>query len=75
MERTPEMQTFIDETAKKAFGRTQTEAQATDTCVFCGKPATEFKDQLSRTEYSISGICQICQDEVFESPRPLPKDK
>ena len=31
----------------------------------CGGPATEFKDDLSRKEYTISGLCQKCQDEVF----------
>lgn len=37
-------------------------------CPFCGKeinPATEFRDPLSLKEYSISGLCQDCQDEVF----------
>ena len=32
----------------------------------CGGPATEFKDALSRIEYSISGLCQKCQDIVFD---------
>jgi hypothetical protein len=34
-------------------------------CVWCGKPATEFRDELSAREYEISGTCQACQDEVF----------
>lgn len=25
----------------------------------------QFRDQLSRDEYSISGLCQQCQDEMF----------
>lgn len=25
----------------------------------------EFTDELSRTEYSISGMCQECQDSLF----------
>ncbi len=25
----------------------------------------EFKDDLSRKEFKISGMCQTCQDEVF----------
>jgi len=24
-----------------------------------------FKDEISITEYSISGLCQTCQDEIF----------
>lgn len=34
-------------------------------CPTCGNEITEFKDELSRKEYSISGICQACQDSVF----------
>lgn len=31
----------------------------------CGGDATEFRDEKSRKEYSISGLCQKCQDSVF----------
>ncbi len=31
----------------------------------CGGPATDFNDELSRREYAISGLCQGCQDGVF----------
>ena len=27
--------------------------------------SSPFRDDLSRKEYSISGLCQDCQDEVF----------
>ena len=37
-------------------------------CATCGsdkiKP-TDFKSDLSRKEYGISGMCQKCQDSVF----------
>jgi hypothetical protein len=36
-----------------------------DKCCSCGGPATEFKDDISRREFSISGLCQTCQDGVF----------
>lgn len=36
-----------------------------DICSWCGEPATEFKDTLSRKEYTISGFCQECQDKTF----------
>jgi hypothetical protein len=36
-----------------------------DACVFCSQPATEFKNEISRREFAISGICQKCQDETF----------
>ena len=35
-------------------------------CVSCGCYAGWFKDDLSAKEYTISGLCQQCQDEVFE---------
>jgi len=34
----------------------------------CGRPATKFKDELSLKEYTISGLCQNCQDQVFDKP-------
>jgi hypothetical protein len=36
-------------------------------CPHCVKPivASDFKDALSRQEYTISGLCQECQDKVF----------
>lgn len=37
-------------------------------CPFCGVSVDEnsFKDELSKKEYRISGICQGCQDKFFE---------
>jgi hypothetical protein len=33
--------------------------------VGCGGPAVKFRDELSRKEFSISGLCQKCQDSVW----------
>lgn len=33
----------------------------------CGKPITGFKDILSQKEYRISGLCQACQDSIFDT--------
>ena len=37
-------------------------------CAFCGtdkvKPE-DFRDENSRREFEMSGICQACQDEIF----------
>ena len=46
------------------------------TCPTCGKPPTDtprgpaflFKDYESAKEYKISGMCQSCQDGVFDAP-------
>ena len=37
----------------------------TEVCPSCGKKCGEFRDELSRQEQAISGLCQSCQDEVF----------
>lgn len=38
-------------------------------CVFvalgCESPDFNFRDDLSKQEYQISGICQTCQDKTF----------
>lgn len=36
-------------------------------CPICGKDIKEedFKDELSKKEYTISGMCQDCQDKTF----------
>lgn len=36
-------------------------------CPFCNKEIvlTEFRNDISRKEYKISGLCQGCQDEIF----------
>ncbi|KKM85783.1 hypothetical protein LCGC14_1285660 [marine sediment metagenome] len=36
-----------------------------DEPIGCGKPVMDFKDDPSEDEYRTSGLCQICQDEVF----------
>lgn len=35
-------------------------------CTCCRKPVTPFRNRLSAKEYSISGMCQTCQDDIFE---------
>ena len=34
-------------------------------CTTCEADAKEFRGNLSRKEYGISGMCQKCQDSVF----------
>lgn len=59
----PEMERVID--AFNPSGRKRVDSIQADICSWCGKPATEFKDTLSRREYTISGFCQQCQDDTF----------
>ena len=46
-------------------GRKRAGSIKADICSWCGEPAVDFKDALSRKEYSISGFCQVCQDKTF----------
>lgn len=37
-------------------------------CPFCGKlieVEVEFRDELSKEEFALSGLCQSCQDDFF----------
>jgi len=42
-----------------------------ESCVSCHEMAKSFRDDLSRKEFSISGLCQTCQDEVFGTEEPV----
>lgn len=56
-------------------GNARLTALASGTCVMASEAwnnickgngtASEFKDGLSRREYELSGMCQPCQDDVF----------
>jgi hypothetical protein len=37
-------------------------------CPFCHKKVdlAEFRDEVSKKEFKISGLCQKCQDSVFK---------
>jgi hypothetical protein len=63
-----ELDTFKEETAFRLFGRSRSLAIAGNGCVKCGETATDFRDELSRKEYGISGLCQPCQDSIFGGP-------
>ena len=47
------------------YGRSRSIALAAGQCVKCGEFNLEFRDELSRKEYGISGLCQPCQDGIF----------
>ena len=48
-------------------GRSRVECVDTGLCATCGQDAlnTSFRDELSWKEYTISGMCQKCQDDFF----------
>jgi ribosomal protein L37AE/L43A len=53
---TPQLTTFSIENDRRAK----------KLCPFCGfSVSQDFRDELSRKEYKISGLCQKCQDKTF----------
>lgn len=65
LESREEVDAFLDTIAAESGGP-GTKAKPGQ-CTTCGGDATSFKDTLSRQEYRISGMCQSCQDSVFEA--------
>ena len=57
----PHMEQYLE----TLYGRTT--AIQLDYCVICRKPATQFSDELSAKEYTTSGMCERCQDVVFNA--------
>ena len=57
-----EIDTFLQN-----LGFNRVEAIKNEKCAFCGNSVdvNAFRDILSKKEYSISGLCQKCQDKVF----------
>lgn len=35
-------------------------------CPTCGKEIGAFRDALSKREFEISGMCQVCQDSIWD---------
>jgi len=60
-----DIEQFKEGMAQAIFGRSASIAKVGGQCVGCGEFNLEFRDELSRKEYGISGLCQCCQDNVF----------
>jgi len=57
----------MDMLRNAGFGK-EVERVARGLCASCGEKPGPFKDELSRREFGISGLCQKCQDDVFGGP-------
>ena len=55
----------IDLLLSEMAGKSREITLAENKCMTCKGDAIEFKDALSFKEYQISGMCQVCQDGVF----------
>lgn len=59
--KSPQMTDFLE----NMFGRS-THIE-NDTCVICNGEAKTFRNDISQKEYTISGMCQSCQDKTFDT--------
>jgi|3_EtaG_2_1085321.scaffolds.fasta_scaffold71039_4 hypothetical protein len=60
----PEIEALLEALSSR-LARPRSEAFAERVCVTCGSSAIEFDSPISEKEYSISGMCQACQNSVF----------
>ena len=66
-EKSPEMVKVLDTLSLQMFGKSRSEAIRQNICVSCGGEADGFIDIKSKREFAISGLCQSCQDSLFDS--------
>jgi len=59
-----EIESFLDDLLNLPKGGRKEKIEE-NKCVICGRKVKGFRDQLSEKEYSISGLCERCQDEAF----------
>lgn len=65
MTKSKEIENWLNTFTENNFGVKRTDAINDCTCVLCKNPAVAFRDTLSFREFTISGMCQDCQDSFF----------
>jgi uncharacterized CHY-type Zn-finger protein len=65
MAKSYELTVNLDALSEGIFRRSRSDSIINATCVICGGDASSFRDALSSKEFTISGMCQACQDSVF----------
>lgn len=63
--KSPKMEEAIEHLTQEWYGKSHNQSIIDNICVECSEVANEFTDALSIKEFSISGLCQQCQDKVF----------
>jgi len=61
----PAIKFMIDQSSTALYGRPTSGALALNICVSCTEDASSFNSEVAKREYQISGLCQSCQDEIF----------
>jgi len=65
MKRSKNLQDLADSLSKMCFGEKLSEIHKKKICIQCKRKVEEIADPLSKAEYEISGLCQVCQIEYF----------
>jgi hypothetical protein len=60
-----EKNSVIEQSITQLFGINRRTSVLNNRCVMCSEAAVSFRNEISRREFSISGMCQHCQDSVF----------
>jgi len=61
--KSPEMTKLLDQLTDRSYSIGAN--QCVEPPFGCGAKATVFRDEISQKEYTISGLCQPCQDLIF----------
>lgn len=66
--KTPKMKEFLNNYTEKVFGKPLNDCKKELKCVICHASidVNKFRDNLSIKEWTISGMCQKCQDKIFK---------
>ncbi len=66
-DKTPEMERAIDSMSTPLGIKPRRKSIEANICTTCsaGAPPESFRNAISQKEYTISGMCQACQDSVF----------
>ena len=67
MAKSKEMRELRETMSQLLFDRSHDAHKLANLCVTCGATADKFTDVLSQKEYNLSGMCQACQDGIFEA--------
>jgi DNA-directed RNA polymerase subunit RPC12/RpoP len=63
MDKAPGIKNLMNQLSKLVGGSGNIDLE--DVCTTCNNKVGTFKDELSKKEHKISGMCQNCQDRIF----------
>ena len=61
------VQAFHEVVLKPTYKSDYARAKAQGTCIMCGRLAIRFREPSAKFEYTVSALCQQCQDQLFSS--------